>query len=158
MGKAKLRSQLAKELKDAGISRKLYYGSGRVAKRYYSGAHLRYLLFMISTIGEVVQDCDGFNHRVKKPIVERLREGRNSKVIFFDRLEFDDGKWSCGCPAGVDYPLSREEIERYWLAWCKDPIGKEYWADFIDKIEPILSSGGHICDENGLLLAEFEQK
>lgn len=157
MGKAKLRSQLAKELKRIGISRKLHYGSGRIAKKFYDAKTLMYMLFLLSTIGKVVYDCDGHNHRVKKVLAERRNWIRNNTLIYFDQLEFEDGRWSCGCGSGPDSAIVREILEKDFLEWCGEEDIRKKRPKFVGTIEPILKAGGHIFDDDGILLPEIRK-
>jgi hypothetical protein len=155
--------------------------------------------------GDLIHDCDGFNHHVKnikffKFLIDRATETcwnremkdehsgikslgtyksqgsvkpRKKQRWFIQDVEAikDDGNSFCGCNSFPEKPHTREEIEAYVLRW-NDEKGEysdsveeqiqqasqmEGWEKFKKWVE-VLKSGGHICDEDGILLEEFRTK
>ncbi len=85
---------------------------------------------------------------------------KNIKGYYFAITEFvfEDGM-SCGCGL-PGKPLSREHIEqrtlKYYTKFFKE--FKENELMFVQKLVEHLRKGNHICDENGILLPEWEMK
>ena len=104
MGNRALRKQFARELKAAGHHVPLYRGNKRVAWSYYKAPLLRRLLTLLALKpGDVVNDCDGFNHEISSIVGVSIRHFRGCRVLGIDgQYAFTDGTWSCGCPSGPD--------------------------------------------------------
>lgn len=174
MSSRKLRRQAAELIKKHGLG-KLYYGRGRIARNELRSYKLREIIQKLSyKPGDLVQDCDGFNHNIVKFIChysiitsykslnkERSRHTKTWVINDVDQFEKEDGTWSCGCNISPDDPWTREEVEAYHL--LTDEQIKTYkeggwsWTDLDQKRQDILKAGGHICDEEGRLLPEFKR-
>lgn len=92
-------------------------------------------------VGDWVNDCDGFNHR----IASRINE---------DQYAFEDGKWSCGCPYGPVPAWSVKKIEMYFrrhYAPANVSHWKEqgWWDEVSEERLQRLLAGQPICDEFG---------
>ena len=160
MSSRALRKQVAQALKSAGLSNRLYHGNKRIVYKYYDGQYLRDLLYMLSLKpGMLVNDCDALNHRVKGPINYGFIKWYKTTYIFqLDQVEFEDGRWSCGCPGGPRPAWTREQIEKYMLLTDEEIARSKadgWWSDLAQKRQNALRAGQHICDENGILLPEF---
>lgn len=156
MGNRKLRRELGQKLKEAGYG-KLYTGNKRNAFRYLRAANLKRLLFLVSLRpGDLVNDCDGYNHRVKEIRPYRPWFG----VIDFEQLIFEDGRWSCGCPYGPDKPWSPERIRNFHNLSDEeiDKMKKTgWWDDRNQRLIERIRSGEPITDEHGIYLEEEDE-
>jgi hypothetical protein len=161
MGNRANRVKLAKRLKELGLG-KLYSGNKKVAWRRLNVRQL--LRFLQWKPGDVVNDCDGLNHVIVKPIWRRATfshwYGKPIRGWWFDadQYEFTDGRWSCGCPASPDPPLSREEIETYMQAYVSDAkLREQGWTITVyhEALRQAFAAGEHVCDERGILLPKF---
>lgn len=174
MGNRALRKKAAAALRAGGYPFKLYRGKGF---RYQHSANTLRLIarYAALKVGDVVHDCDGFNH-----VVANQTESHKFPALFFRslswelrrkgyvavcdlQLKWDDtqdtpGCFSCGCYAGFRPAWSREDVEArfvsFWEAynktWANEPWQKEAVL--------VLKSGGHICDERGVLFPEWIAK
>ncbi len=162
MGNRALRKKAGEAMKAAGFPKRFYRGNRRTGLRYFRARHLRELLYMLSIKpGDLVNDCDAFNHRVKGPIFHGfVRWDDNTYVFQLDQLEFEDGRYSCGCPGGPGPAWTREQIENYMREGFTDESIAEskkfgWWTTNSQKMCEALREGRHICDENGIKLPEF---
>lgn len=154
MGNRKLRRKVAKAAKEAGLG-KLYLGTRRQAFRFMRAEHLRSLLWAINLRkGDLVNDCDCFNHYVDECIFERIGYGQ---VLTLERVRFEDGKMSCGCPGSPAMPWSNDEIYEFWNEYytpeniqrIKD-LG--FWKEWDEKRFKRMHNNQPLCDENGVKL------
>ena len=151
MGNRSKRVLIGKLLKGRGIGR-LYYGPKFVAYRALSNYALKELIHKLQfKPGDIVNDCDGLNHR----IVKFAGHYYYDNVLSLEQAEFDDGRWSCGCPWSPEPAWTRERIEAYVLDYTKNGP-PSYITDRDHKRREAIESGKHICDENGFLLEEFK--
>lgn len=142
----------------------------------YHGQYIRNDRTLKVKPGDLLHDCDGFNHRVKSIEFFRFQVDKTEPTCVagksgvkprgkprwflydFDAIR-EDGKAFCGCPSFPEKPASRADIESYWLGWdC--PEGLTTIGDFrmnpaFDTMVKTLREGGHFCDEDGVLLPEF---
>jgi hypothetical protein len=152
MGNRSLRVELAKELKKIGC--RLYAGNFRAARRYWTAHQMRYMLARLAIKpGDLINDCDGFNHRVIGPkVYYQAAENyyRHSlytkfryrtKVPMIDQFILDDGTWSCGCPYGPVEAWTVEQIEEFHRG-----------GDDGDSLVEKLKRGESICDAQGIKL------
>jgi len=159
MGNRALRKKLAQVIREVGWDAKLYYGNKHQAWRYLRAYTMREIIHLLSfKKGDLAHDCDGFNHVVKEPMLSYHRWHGQTLVPQISQLEFEDGRYSCGCPGGPMPACSREEIERYFTMTdeqVKERKTAGWWSQRDEKIHEALRSGKHICDERGVLLKEF---
>lgn len=162
MGNRALRKKTGEAMKAAGLSRKFCYGGTKVQRNKYCGAkYMHELMYMLSLQpGTVVNDCDAFNHRVKGHRGYFQRWDRNFYKFVLDQLEFEDGRWSCGCSGGPGPALTREQIEAYMKAgFTEEAIANSkrdgWWTVNSQKMADAINEGRHICDEHGIKLPEF---
>jgi len=169
----RLRRRLAEKIRELNLPTKLYRGSKFQFYRRFSSRWIRELLdkLELCTPGTVVEDCDYFNHVVKgfRPDEtfqhsNRAWYGRGRGYFFdFDQVEFEDGRWSCGCPASPCPPSTREDIEQGYLTWCRekdvenaiDSFTKKPYPEVVRRRYRTLVVGGHIVDARGVMLPEF---
>jgi hypothetical protein len=165
MGKSAKIRKLNTLCKANGLGR-FYKGKGRLVKGVLSGGVLDALLEIFSIQpGTVVHDCDGFNHVVKGLVgPDRYRvytADRELKAWYWyeDQLEFADGRFSCGCPAGIQPALSREDIEKWYRGWLDYYVSTDDGKGFVTQqhhlMHKALQKGKHICDERGIILDEY---
>lgn len=156
MGNRKLRKELTAALKEIGHSGKLYHGSRRIALRALSASRLKEMLRLLSfKPGDLVNDCDGFNHRVKGHRVNDIVWDKDTRVIDLHRLVFDDGGWSCGCPYGPDEPWSIVNILKFHTFNDEEITEQKrlgWWNDKRQAFQDKVRAGGPICDEDGIKL------
>lgn len=135
------------------------------------------------SVGDLVHDCDGFNHVIvgfpAEPITwppTVMDTSQTGALLFMmgthprgfrippwgrSQLLFEDGNLSCGCPGGVMPPETRESIERYFTL-SDEQIAMQkkdgWWSRVAQARTDALRSGHHICDENGICLPEFRRE
>lgn len=158
MGNAAKRRELAKLAKTRGLGR-LYRGNRRVAVKFFNAHTMAELHFKLQfKTGDIVHDCDGFNHEfLFWDYPTRWIRGASS-MLFVEQAKFADGKLSCGCPYGPSAPMKQSEIEAYMKAYYNDPaLEKNGWLsnETCIKRRNALNNNEHICDERGFLLEEF---
>lgn len=165
MGNAAKRRQIGKLLKEHKFG-PLYKGNKKVAWTSLRGSILNSLLHKLKfKPGDIVNDCDVFNHKIIKWLPEKFKFGRWSKgdrlitgwIFNVDQFEKENGTWSCGCPYSPDPPQTREQIEKYMLAWRSDEKSDWNKDEWHLKIYAALKNNQYICDENGILLPEFKR-
>lgn len=88
--------------------------------------------------GEIIHDCDGFNHIVAKV--------KSEYPNLYPSILFEDGGFRCQC-SSVMSAASVEDITAYWNKWASAPdnpwfINYQVWARL----------GKKVCDDNGLCL------
>ena len=149
MGNRAKRVKLAKILKSKGLGRLYKTGHKRKFWKEYGARFIKYYCQYFSReIGELVHDCDGFNHVIKA----YDREAVKNKWDRANQYVFEDGRWSCGC-GPVDDPMPRSEIEGAIVAyWDNFPDELAQASDEQKEVYRILKAGGHICDERGIKL------
>ena len=163
MGNRALRKKAGEAMKAAGLPKRFCYGgTKRVRYRYSSAWYLHELIHMLSIRpGTIVNDCDAFNHRVKNHMGDFLHWDKNFYRFVLDQLEFEDGRYSCGCSGGPAPAWTREQIEEYWKQGFTDEAIADskaggWWTVNSQKMyEALMKEGRHICDENGIKLPEF---
>lgn len=171
--RAKIRREVSRLLKELKIPSKLYRGHGLAYFRGGYGGHIRQLRdkLLLSKPGTLVQDCDGFNHIVKKLVTYTYagkitnRKGltsfqnetwrRKGYVFVFPQVEFEDGRYSCGCEGTPEPPEARDLIEKRALHWYLNPNPGWPLTEMQVKRKDALLRGEHITDEQGVLLEDF---
>lgn len=157
MGNHKLRKQASEALKKAGAP-KLFkppvygkrYGTvyGRDARQLRLVAHMASL-----KPGDIVFDCDGFNHRIKSFKWSRLWMG----LVWVNQYEFEDS-WSCGCmvPEPAKTPA---EINAIWLDNWTNRADEINWSEYSDKeiqARDDLFAGKSLVDDLGFQLPKYK--
>jgi len=167
MGNHALRKQLARDLKAAGHPPTLYVGNKHIAYRFFRASTLNeYLRKLSFKPGDVVNDCDGFNHEIKKLlpwIGYWSRNGRKTTyTLQMDQFEFTDGGRSCGCPSGVVPAWSVEKITKFHRPHTDEEIEKlkrnGWWTAKSQQREDRVRRGELLCDERGFKLPKPEEK
>lgn len=159
MGNRAKRKAIAKLLKEQKLG-KLYHGRRFVALRMLDRYWLRQLLYKLQfKVGDIVNDCDAMNHIIKRAITsyrsseQWLDHGRGARMLDLDQFEFEDGRWSCGCPTSPERPYSKEKIEQI-IRDTLAAVKPEHLEDTL-KHSPVYRAfheGREICDEKGMLL------
>jgi len=119
------RKKLAKRLKELGYG-KLYIGPKHQARRYYNARTCEYLLGWLDLkVGDVVNDCDLFNHEISKlPTMYRTPWEDTLVWDCTPTCFFSDGGASCGC--SVPEPaLSAEQVREYKRGFWEYAESKE---------------------------------
>lgn len=171
MGNRAKRAEIARLLKKNGYGTKLYKGNKFKAYKHLNLNNLLYLLQY--KVGDIVSDY-GHNHRiVSLPPMEEMRKyythyrwrkdrdrGRNCGWWLASDFQFryEHGWLSCGCGACPDAAETREEIESRWIN-----MDQEYVKLMPDNSREFrmycwLKAGGHVHDENGILLPEWRKQ
>lgn len=160
MGNHKLRKQLSAELNKRGL--KLYSGNKREAYRFYSASEMRQMLYLLSlNPGDIVHDCDGFNHKLKTvPTFDFTNHYsfRNTYIVKVDThsIEFEDGRLCCGCPYSPTPPEPPENIEAFFKAFYSgenyESMKEQGWfqSESNLKLKRKIDCGEPICDEFGM--------
>lgn len=171
--RAKIRREVSQLLIELKIPSKLYRGHRLAYLRGGFGEGIKRLRdkLLLSKPGTLVQDCDGFNHVVKK-LVTYAYAGRTTNhrgltsfqndtwrrrgyTFVFPQVEFEDGNYSCGCEGTPEPPETRELIERRALHWYLNPNPGWPLTEMQIKRKDALLRGEHITDGQGVLLEEF---
>lgn len=97
----------------------------------------------------------------KKLILRYLDLDKNTRVVIADRVEFEDGKWSCGCCGSPEPAMTRENIEQYFRNLYSGKSMERlkeggWWSESSQKRKEALDAGRHICDEYGIILPESD--
>lgn len=165
MGNRKLRKEVAKAIREYPYPlgcRKLYVGRKFAAFRW--GLHawrLRELLKLLSfKPGDLINDCDGFNHRVVKPLPSYAggKYGGKGGEFTLSQFEMENGCYSCHAVP----PWTVERIVKYHReVWTQDEIDKYKsggweFTGHLQKLRDILDRGEPICDSDGLPLFKEE--
>jgi len=164
MGNHKKRTQIAQQMKQKGLGR-LYKGSKRKAWGFLRGRTLNDTLRLVSlNPGDLVNDCDMFNHKVKEIIPERWTHkswtGKKAKgwVYMPCQLLFEDGRRSCGCGA-PEAPYTPQKIADS-LRECYEYNELEFNDSFKDvfnhEIMRRIKEGKMLTDEQGIILPELD--
>ena len=161
MGNSSLRRQAAEALKKAGAPKLWKSPPGGCG---YAGtvhrlraSQLRKIIHLASLKpGDIVFDCDGFNHRIKSFKWSRLWQGS----IWVNQFEFDDGTWSCGCMV-PELAHTSKQIDTEWLGVLTHPEHdfedtNDRWKEVYIKRLEALQAGKSICDHAGFVLPEFQ--
>lgn len=163
MGNHARRVRVARLLKERGLPG-LYKGCKFAAYNRISPGDLKEMeLNLRWKPGDVVNDCDVFNHVV---VGYRYSRGLHGPIGSWTatcfQVVFEDGSWSCGCSRSPCPAWTREAIEKIWLKISSDKEDLEHWSagyqSYCDAIRVQLESGGHICDERGIQFPEFRRK
>jgi hypothetical protein len=142
---------------------KLYKG---IKKRLYKkivkgGIRFNKKEIFVIKEGDLLHDCDAFNHRVKSIEFFKSYTRRGWFLCDYEAIK-DDGNAFCGCNAFPEKPHSRKEIEAYILEWDSEEMKEQreiaQKSENWEKMEmwlSVLRKGGHICNKEGVLLEEF---
>ena len=151
MGKHQLRKQASEAL-----GRRLY--KGKEGQGTFSAEYLRTLIKEARLrVGDIVHDCDGFNHRIaKKTLVTDQAHG--FAWVRYIEFEKENGDGFCGCCSVANNPaVPWEDVEGFMRAWYNAP-------DMVDWVEgdpcsvkrkEAMNAGLRITDDAGLLLPEY---
>ncbi len=150
---------------------KLYHHVNRfVVRRHVSTKAAQAIKWALTlNPGDLINDCTGYNVVVRDVEPEIVQTGRGWYIydVLFSTEPFGGNCSLRNC--GVVPPMSREQIEKEHLSymewyinsgklakWHKnDEAGyQKSYQTMMAKIE-LLKSGGHICDERGIILEEF---
>lgn len=172
MGNRAKRAEIARLLKKNGYGTKLYKGRKLKAYRMMSGHNLNSLLYLLQyKVGDLVSDY-GHNHRiVELPTPEEMRHeytnycwgskdrGRNCGWYLYSGFQFkyEHGWLSCGCGTCPDPAETREEIESRWINMDQEYVQQMQDNSREFRIYCWLKAGGHVHDENGVLLPEWRK-
>lgn len=151
MGRRELRRELG-----ALIEGRIFEGHKLAAYRRLPGWKLRRLIDGARVQpGDLIHDCDGFNHRVSA--VEQVVSGSMVRELVAIDISFDDGSARCGCGVTM-LPRSREEIEAWWREWLPyqhdEATGWDLGPFYVEMHRRLISDE-HICDEEGKVLPEL---
>lgn len=153
MGNRALRAQLGKLVK------RFYTGHKLAAYSALPAWRLRRLIKEASVReGDLIHDCDGFNHRVESATIVmnrvgswRYPKGSNGTYMREVDIVITGGQYRCSC-SPPSPPLPREEIEKWFLSWIEyQRSSGTMWADGAEYDDMLkrLQSGLPICDEDG---------
>lgn len=88
--------------------------------------------------GDIIHDCDCFNHRVKSL--------KSQYPYLYPEIYFEDGGTRCPC-SEVMTAASTEQISAYWNNWASLP-DNEWFINY----QVWVRLGKRVCDENGFCL------
>ena len=132
MGKRALRSQARKVLK----------GAKRPYRNQLVGCTPRQIRRIISDWsvkpGDLVHDCDGFNHLVC--------EVRYQHTLYPEIILDRPDRFRCEC-GPVEPPRSQEEIQAFW----------ERNAELDPDIRQWMDSGARVCDSQGRRIVPYRE-
>jgi hypothetical protein len=121
-------------------------------------------------VGDFVNDCTGNNGKIKKlyPIYRRIGKGHGAVLLDVD---LDTTNTSCSlCSCGIEPKLTREHIEarkvEFLKEWTLGDAGEHWFGkdteqhlaaiERANKVISVIEAGGHVCDEDGQLLPEYD--
>jgi len=126
------------------------------------------LNFSSLKVGDFVNDCTGMNGKIIeiRPVYRRIGKGVGAVLLDVVLITENTGCSVCSC--GVEPKLSREVVEFRHKEFLKDWLlgdgGKNWYGDKYpeekaraERIIDVLSTGGHITDEDGRLLPEYKR-
>lgn len=157
----------------------VWWGSikGRVAKKYLNRWSIRFFLrrgvaerFARLGLGDFINECSGFNGKILKMRPSYVHVGRAGQVLF--DIDFQTTNTGCSLiSCGIEPKLPREAIEtrhaghlREWTlaepgqVWFGESDEGRKASERARQMLAALESGGHICDEDGQLLSEFQRR
>lgn len=150
MGNSANRSELRERL-----GRKFAPKKGR--KVYHKGELNFFLKLLRAKIGDLYNDCDGYNHRIGK-IVPEFHEGHLCRVEVYDKV----GIYRCPCSDYVcardGYPPLQEpqpvaDIINQVKWWVKTEWSKDSTQGI--EIQRRIDAGIPFCDEQGVMLPDL---
>lgn len=170
MGNRAKRKEAARLIKEyGGLESRLYNGRARNARKILNAATLDSIIYLLQFKPGMLA-CDyGHNHRIKgwayKNFHHRLNDYRfkirRGYVFNVPQFEYEDGYISCGCGACPDPAMTREQLESFWLNVSDEYIEHQrafgWWGERDDAIRNHIMNGGHIHDEDGILLPEWRK-
>jgi len=157
MGNRALRREAGKLLKGSG---KLYYGKKLSAYKALPARSLREIINNLQyNVGDLIHDCDGFNHEIVSMTLSTLHPYRSRNVEVVGRhyeVLMDHDTYRCEC-SQIEPPRSREEIERYKKRFIEFHGESEGRADspYYQELHRRLEAGEHITDKDGKLLPDM---
>lgn len=96
-------------------------------------------------VGDLYNDCDGFNHRLGKIIVYSSQFSRGTVVKALEYLK-ENGSEFCGCTQYLQEAWTADEVRKYYRDFTNDPDMQQW----ITPERRAKANGGHpICDEEG---------
>jgi hypothetical protein len=154
-------ARLKKALRQRGLGK---YRT-KIIKRLKPWKMDHYLYLLSIKPGDIINDCDGFNHRVvgiaSIDCWPSWKGGSPALTIQFER---EDGFWSCGCPSGPDRPWSNKRILEFQKGYYLDDERREkaikdgWWNQRSEKIRQALLAGEPIVDNDGIPLFPREKE
>lgn len=136
----------------------------RIAKKRIGNYHWHLFHnqnFCVPKIGEIYEDCDGFNHICSKIDCNRLYFRKGSIIVGVTYYR-EDNSYFCSC---VEPVLCRarttEDIKKYWAL---DKLPQEFineqrklgwWTKIDDRRLEFVKNCGNCCDERGLPTKEW---
>lgn len=147
--KKKLRQEVARLMKEKGLG-KLYAKSANQARKGLTTFQMRKLLRILEIKpGDIVNDCDGFNHVIKEIHLE-THTTYNGINYVEHTVVFESGRFSCGCGSEFQPALPPEVIDRYHRAYMHDEhLIKQGWINPDSWMFKCWEEGKMVCDENG---------
>lgn len=152
----------------------------RVAKKHLRRSRISWILghkareFALLGVGDIINDCSGNNGRITEMTPWYHPVGKSGAILI--DVDFQTTNTGCSlCSCGIEPQLSREEIENRKVAFARDwaldesgvPGTAKYWfgkdtaayekaADYARRMIAEIESGGHIVDEDGMLLPAWQ--
>lgn len=166
MGNRKLRRQVQKLLDEQGLGPLYTRGTKFSAYRSLPADVLKFLIRRLSVKpGDMINDCDGFNHVVVGPAIYRSRwhNNRAARTLQFDQYNLENGLRSCGCPYGPVEALTPEEVNEFFKTFYDDENIESlkaggWWTENDQFKYDALKAGESLCDDRGMILEKFKRK
>lgn len=119
--------------------------------------------------GDLVNDCTAFNVRIRNIEPDYIQTGKGWYIYNFTLTTEPNGGSCSLIHCGVVPAPPRTKVESDWLQWAEEYITNGYlerWygenkellnkqLNILNNKISVLKSGGHITDEDGCLLEEF---
>jgi hypothetical protein len=169
--RGKTKKQLMRELQVEFHKRRwgrLYkrLSRGRKHVMFKRGTVISLLYLTQFQVGDIVNDYSS-NHRI---VEIPLPEKKTSQMWFggasphgglkgwwrneIDQFKYEQGWLSCGCGWHPDVAKTRGELEGNILKWADAPDSFFAGDEKYIRWATVLRAGGHVMDENGILLEE----
>lgn len=148
-----------------GVTRKLTYGlKSRIAKPLFSAGERAHLEEGLSyKPGDIIQACDGFNHRISEIFYSYWPSRRAGHGLFLEEIRFltDDGEqhyWNSCCePAWTAERVAKRLIDFYLdEKQVSESKANGWWTEKSEKMLDRLKNGLPICTPEGFPLKELK--
>jgi len=161
--KAVKAAQLKRALRQRGLGK---YRT-KAIKRLPMWEIEQYLYVLSIEPGDIINDCDGYNHEViKVATLECWPSYFGGAPVLDSQFLREDGRWSCGCPTSPEPPWPNARIRRFQkiffldeeqVAQARAARAAGVWTERSEHIRQALLAGEPITDERGLPLFPLEQ-
>ncbi len=153
-----MKSVKATKLKKILKARGLGNYSTRAIKNLSSKKIDRYLWALSLKKGDVIYDCDGFNHRIREEWFECWHQYYDHSPCLQIIFQTEEGYQTCGCSYGPypAQPVQQVIKDKLYPQKLIDEWKKHgWWNKHYQKRRDAIKNGEPIVDSEGILLSSF---